>query len=210
MRFYEFFIALRYMTANIKQSLIIAGAVGIGVSIIIFVPSINLSFFNDLIDKTVASSPHISITRELDPFKRDTNVLNRELKDNLLLTNQTLTRRRNIRSYRRILSDIKPLDEIVAAAPFASGQGIIIRGAEERGVSVRGIIPEQEIKIINIANDIIKGRISNLGSTDIVIGTILADKINVDLGDRVTITGPRGTTKTFKIVGIFSTGLRGS
>ncbi|MCK7514864.1 MAG: hypothetical protein MZV70_69915 [Desulfobacterales bacterium] len=129
MKFYEFFIAFRYMTANLKQSLIISGAVGIGVSIIIFVPSINLSFFNDLIDRTVASAPHISITKEIDTFQRDVKLLNKELETNLLLEDQTLTRRRNIRSYRSVLNQIKTVSGITASAPFASGQGIIIRGS---------------------------------------------------------------------------------
>ncbi|MFH0703239.1 MAG: ABC transporter permease [bacterium] len=210
MRFYEFFIALRYMTANIRQSLIISSAVGIGVSIIIFIPSINLSFFNDLIDKTVASSPHISITKEIDTFQNDIIILNKKTKENLLLIDQTQTRRRNIQSYKSILKEIVSVNGVVAAAPFASGQGIIVRGAEERGISVKGIIPEKEINITNIRNDIIKGRIENLEINDIVIGTRLAEKLNVNLGDRVTVTGPRGVSKNFKIVGIFSTGLRGS
>ncbi|OGI05052.1 MAG: hypothetical protein A2287_04230 [Candidatus Melainabacteria bacterium RIFOXYA12_FULL_32_12] len=209
MKFYEFFIAWRYITANIKQSFIIAGAVAIGVSIIIFVPSINLSFFNDLIDRTVASAPHVNITKEIDTFQRDIRVLDRKFKENLLLIDQTQTRRRDISSYRGVLQEITPISGIIAAAPFASGQGIIVRGAEERGVSIRGIIPEIEVNIINIQDDIIRGRIQNLGTTDIVIGVELAEELNVDLEDRVTLTGPRGIARTFRIVGIFSTGLRG-
>ena len=210
MKLYELFIAWRYMTANIKQSFIIAGAVGIGVSIIIFVPSVNLSFFNDLIDKTVASSPHINITKELDTFQGDIRVLKRQIKANFLLVDQTETRRRNIKSYREVIETIKPLTSITASAPYASGQGIIVKGAEERGVQIRGIIPEEETKITNIKSDMIKGRFDPLGTFDIVIGKRLAEKINVDMGDRITLIGPRGINKTFKIVGLFSTGLRGT
>lgn len=209
MRLYEFFIAWRYMTSNIRQSLIISGAVGIGVSIIIFVPSINLSFFNDLIDKTLASAPHVRITKELVTFPRDVKVLTPRFKQELLLEDQTQTRRRNIKSYRGLVRSIASVDGVVAASPFASGQGIVVRGAEERGVSVKGIIPEKEVNVTDIENDIIRGRIQNLNVTDIVIGKVLADKINVDLNDRITVIGPRSISRSFKIVGIFSTGLRG-
>lgn len=208
MKFYELFIAFRYMTANIKQSLIISGAVGIGVSIIVFIPSVNLSFFNDLIDKTVSSSPNITIIKELDTFQGDIRVLKRNIGKNILLTDQTITRRRNIKSYKSVLKQIKGERQIVAAAPYASGQAIVVRGAQERGVSIRGIIPEQETKIINIKEDIIRGRIDGLGINDVVIGIELAKKLNVDLEDRITVAGPRGISKTFKIIGIFSTGLR--
>jgi len=208
MKFYEFFIALRYMSSNIKQSLIISGAVSIGVSIIVFIPSINLSFFNDLLNKTVSSAPHIVITKELETFKRDVTVLNKTSKTDLLLEDQTRTRRRDIKSYKNVLDKIKPIAGIVATAPFASGNAIITRGAEERGVSLKGIIPEDEIKVVEIQKDMKEGRVNNLGITDVVIGDQLADKLNVKPGDRVNIVGPRGISKDFKIVGIFSTGLR--
>lgn len=209
MKLYELFIALRYMTANIKQSFIIALAVGIGVSIIIFVPSVNLSFFNDLIDKTVSSSYNVYLTKELETFNRDTKLINREFKNNIVVKDKTLTRRRNISSYKSIIKSIIPISEIVAAAPYASGQGIAVRGAGERGVNIKGIISEQETKVVDIKKDMIEGSIDKLSINDIVIGKILGEKLNVGLGDRISITGPRGMTKTFKIKGIFSTGLRG-
>lgn len=208
MKLYELFIALRYMTANIKQSIIISGAVGIGVSIIIFVPSINLSFFNDLIQKTVANSPHINITKELNTFNSDIKILEPAFKNKLLLVDQTSIRKKNILSYQKVMKDIKPVNHIVAASPYTSGQGILTKGEEDRGISIKGIIPEKEIHIIDIQKDMIAGQINILGPSDIVIGTKLAEKIKGKLGDRVSIIGQRGSTKTFKIVGIFSTGLR--
>ncbi|MEI7473149.1 MAG: FtsX-like permease family protein [bacterium] len=196
------------MTANIRQSLIILGAVGIGVSIIIFVPSINLSFFNDLIDKSVASAPNITITKELDTFNNDQIILDDKYKGNILLKDQTITRKRNIKSYKKVLSEIKGIKGINAAAPFVSGQGIAIRGAQEIGVSVKGIDPNLETRVVDIEKDIIEGGIRTLTIDDVVIGNMLADKLNVKMGDRITIFGSRGESKTVKITGIFSTGLR--
>jgi len=208
MKFYELFIAWRYMVANIKQSLIIILAVSIGVAIIIWVPSINLSFFDDLIDKSVSSSPHISVTKEIDTFVRDEKLLNKEFNNKLLLIDQTRTRKRNIISVKGVLDKIKQVQGIVATAPYASGQAFVIRGAEERGVSIRGVVPEQETIITDIENDMVSGNFTELGVNDIIIGIQLADKLNVGLNDRVTVTGPRRESKNLKITGIFETGLR--
>lgn len=209
MKFYELFIALRYVTSNIKQSIIITLAISIGVSLIIWIPSINLSFFGDLIDKSVASAPNINITKELDTFERNAPKFNMFFNDRLLLLkDQVQTRKRNIKSYKEVINQIKNVDQIEATAPYVDEQGFVIRGAEERGAQIRGVIPEKEIKIVDIQNDIIKGRFRDLGINDIVLGITLSEKLNADIGDRVTVAGPRGTSKSLKVVGIFSTGLR--
>lgn len=211
MKFYELFIAFRYITSNIRQSLIIMTAMSVGIAIIIWIPSINLSFFGDLIDKSVRSAPNVTITKELDTFKRNAPTFDLIFGDKkLLLEDQVLTRKRNIKSYRDIMEKVKNNSEIEAMAPFVDKQGFVIRGAEERGAQIRGIIPDQELKVVDIEDDIVKGRISNLGINDIVIGSTLAQKLNVGLGDRVTVAGPRGVSKSLKIIGIFTTGLRAS
>lgn len=205
---YEIFIALRYISSNIKQSTIITLAIGIGVAIIIWIPSVNLSFFEDLIDKSVTSTPQIKIVKEIGTFSNDENVLGGNIDHtSLLLLDQTMTRKRFIKTYRPILKEILNVDGVVAAAPSITGQGLLIRGVEVRGSSVKGVIADEEAKIINIEEDIIKGRFSPLGINDIVIGSTLAEKLNVGIGDRVIISGP-ASTKNLKIVGIFSTGLR--
>ena len=209
MRFYELFMALRYVTANLRQSIIITLAITIGVSLIIWIPSINLSFFGDLIDKLVASSPNIEITKEIDTFERNRNTFARAFPEKeILLKDQVQTRKRDIKSYREVINQIDHIEQITAMAPFVSEQGFIIRAAEERGAQIRGIIPELEVQVIDIEDDIIRGRIRDLGINDIVIGITLSEKLNAGIGSRVSIVGPRGSSKNLKVVGIFSTGLR--
>ena len=199
MNFYELFIAWRYMYSNIKQTLIIVLAISLGVSVIIWVPSINLSFFNDLIDKSVSSAPHISVTKEIETFDRDADVIKHDISKNIILLDQTRTRKRNILSVKRVEDQMRSVKGIVNTAPYTSGQAFIIRGADERGVSIKGIIPSREVNVVDIKNDMIRGNIEDMGINDVVIGDMLADKLNVDIGDRVTVTGPRGDTKNLKI-----------
>lgn len=208
MRFYELFIALRYMKANLKQSIVIVTAISIGVAIIIWIPSINLSFINDLIDKSVSSEPNITIRKEINTFENNKILFDSEFKnEKLLLTDQVLTRKRKIKSSRKIIDQIKNVQQVEATSRFAEGQAFIIRGGEERGVTIRGIEAD-ELKVIDIEKDIIKGTINNLGINEIVIGQTLADKLKVGLGKRVKVTGPTGISKSLKVAGIFSTGLR--
>jgi lipoprotein-releasing system permease protein len=211
MKFYELFIAFRYIRSNKRQSLIITLAISIGVALIVWIPSMNLSFFGDLIDKSVSSAPNITLTKETETFKSNQPILNFFFADkSLLLKDQVQTRKRNIKVYSDVINQIKNVPGIEEMAPYLSGQAFIIKGAEERGVQLKGIIPDEEVNITNIENNMTEGNIRNLGINDIVIGSILSEKINVAIGDKVTITGPRGTSKDLRITGIFSTGLRGN
>ncbi len=208
MKYYELFIAWRYMKANIKQSVIISGAVGIGVSIIIFVPSINLSFFQDLIDKTISSSSHITITKELETFKRDDLLIKQKMKEIFLLKDQTLARRRNIISYKQIIKSIDFIKDIEEFSPFARGQAIAVKGSEDRGITLIGVIPEKEVKVIDIEKYMVKGSLRDIGLQDIAIGKKLAEKLKVRYSDKINVVGPRGIEKIFTVGAIFSTGLR--
>lgn len=209
MKFYELFIAFKYIRANFRQSIIITVAVSIGVAIIIWIPSINLSFMNDLIDKSVSNAPNISIKKELDTFKSNKNLYDKEFKNQtLLLDDEVMTRKRKIKSYKEVYEKIKNIAEIEEIAQFTEGQSFIIRGGEERGITLRGIEPEQELKVVDFERYMVKGKIRNLGINDIVIGKTLAEKLKVDVGKHVKATGPTGISKSLKVVGIFDTGLR--
>ena len=208
MRFYELFIALRYVKANIKQSMIIMTAISLGVAIIIWIPSTNLSFMNDLIERSVESAPNITIQKELDTFKTNKKLFDKKFKrEKLLLLDEVMTRKRNISSYRNVIQEIKNINQIKAMAPYTEGEALIIRGGEERGTVIRGITPE-ELNITETEKDITSGRIRNLGINDIVLGKTLAKKLNAEIEDRVKVTGSTGVSKSFKVVGIFETGLR--
>lgn len=209
MKLYEFFISFRYIRANLKQSLIITTVISIGAAIIIWIPSINLSFIGDLIDRSVSSAPNITIKKELDTFQTNKITFDKAYKkEKLLLVDEVMIRKRKIKGYRGILNQIKDIKQIKTAAPYTSGNALLIRGGEDRGVELKGIDPVEELKIIDIEKDIIKGRIKNLTINDIVIGVVLAKKLKVDVGKRLYVVGSTGVVKSLKVVGIFSTGLR--
>lgn len=209
MKFYELFISFRYIKANLKQSLIITTAVSIGVSIIIWIPSINISFIGDLIDKSVSSAPNIVIKKEINTFETNKTIFEKVFKKKqLLLSDRVMTRKRHIKSSKKIINQIKGIKQIVTAAPFAEGNAILIRGGEERGISLKGIDPVEELKITDIEDNVIKGSIKNLTINDIAIGDILAEKLRVGIGRRLKVVGPAGLVKSLKVSAIFSSGLR--
>jgi lipoprotein-releasing system permease protein len=207
----EFYIASRYVTANVRQSLIIMLAVGIGVALIIFIPSINLSFFQYFLSETVENSPHINLTRELETMARNKQVLSPILRltnpnERVLFSDQTETRRRNVTAYRRLTQEVEQFPGVTAVSPFVREQVIVVHGAQNRSASLRGFIPEREEPVTHISDDVVEGQLQSMGPSDVFLGTALAEELGVGVGDRVQLLTAFGE-RSYKVAGLVKTGI---
>ncbi|MBX2861602.1 MAG: ABC transporter permease [Vampirovibrio sp.] len=204
----EIYVAWRYMRFNLKQSFIVALAVGIGVSIIIFIPSINLSFFGYFLEKTVESNAHIKVVRELDTEARNRQTLKTLYPDEgrILVSDQSLTRRRDIKAYKNLVSEIMRIDGITTAAPYVSESVIIVRGSQTRTSTMRGILPEAEKNISNIEENIQQGSLDTLSDDQVILGWRLADELGVNVGNRIQLLTNFGK-KSLKVSALSNTGI---
>lgn len=207
----EFYIASRYVSANIRQSLIIMLAVGIGVALIIFIPSINLSFFEHFLNQTVEDSAHITLTREMETMERNKTLLTPRLEDEnpgnrILFSDQTEIRRRNITAYRRLMREVERFPGVTAVAPFVREQVIIVKGAQNRSATVNGIIPERQEAVTHIEDDVTEGDLQTIGPNDVFVGAELAHELGVGVGDRVQLLTAFGN-RSYKVAGVIKTGV---
>ena len=107
--------------------------------------------------------------------------------------------------------------EVIGAAPFVVSQALIARGDEMRGVIVRGIVPNEEATVTDLAARLRDTTLAKLvpGSWNIVLGIELARSLGVREGDKVTIVLPGGQVtpagvvprlKQLTVVGTFDAG----
>ena len=108
--------------------------------------------------------------------------------------------------------------KVVATAPFVNAQGMLSLGAAVRGSVVRGIVPDREAAVAEIASHTIAGRLQahQPGEYGIVLGSELARSLAVRIGERVTLIAPQGLVtpagvvprlKQFRVVGVFEVGM---
>src|SRR6202041_3035670 len=140
MRF-EIFIAARYLRAKRRQAFIgiitgisIAG-VAAGVASLIVALAINNGFRQDLQDRLIGSSSHISLLRMADDGIKDWPPLRERLSKQ---------------------------PHVVAAAPAIFEQVLISRGARARGAVLKGMIPAYERKVGDLLNTVNEGSASAL------------------------------------------------
>ena len=223
MRF-ELFVATRYLRAKRRQAVIgvitgisIAG-VAAGVASLIVALAINNGFRQDLQQRLLGSTAHVSLLRvESD----------------------------GIRDWRPLLERLSKRPYVVADAPAIYEQVLISRGPRARGAVLKGMIPQYERKVSDLLKTVTAGSAAALEESSnvapatppaavdtspddlsgvqqrvaamppIILGKDMAEQIGATVGSVVLVTSPQGELTPFgmvpkylrfRVVGIFNSG----
>jgi lipoprotein-releasing system permease protein len=232
MRF-ELFIATRYLRAKRRQAFIgiitgisIAG-VAAGVASLVVAMAITNGFRQDLQQRLLGSTSHISLQRVADD---------------------------GIQNWPALMERLSKEPHVVAAAPAIFEQVLISRGPRARGAVLKGMIPRYERKVGDLLTTVkqgsadaleetssgdarvgagdspaLSGTASQIDSPDslagvqqrasamppIVLGKDMADNLGATVGSVVLVVSPQGELtpfgmvpkyNRFHVVGIFSSG----
>jgi lipoprotein-releasing system permease protein len=201
---YELFIGLRYLKAKRKQTFVslitiisIAG-VTVGVTALIVVLAVMNGFKEDLREKILGVTSHVVISR-VDS---------------------------NIPDYEKVRAEVEKTAGVTAATPFIYSQVMISSGRAISGAVLRGIDPKSAGKVINLPRNLRAGSLEDLDGGDgegpatdsdgIILGSELARNLGVVRGEPVTLISPLGRltplgrvprSKTFRIAGVFESGM---
>jgi len=233
MRF-ELFIARRYLRAKRRQAFIgiitgisVAG-VAAGVASLVVALAITNGFRQDLQQRLLGSTSHISLQRVADD---------------------------GIKDWPSVMDRLSKQPHVIAAAPAIFEQVLISRGPRARGAVLKGMIPKYERKVGDLLNSVKEGSAGELdepasstgspssGSPSaraddasapaqasdslaaveqrvsamppIVLGQDMADNLGATVGSVVLVTSPQGELtpfgmvpkyNRFRVVGIFNSG----
>ncbi|HTW31033.1 MAG TPA: FtsX-like permease family protein [Candidatus Sulfotelmatobacter sp.] len=221
MRF-ELFIASRYLRAKRRQAFIgiitgisIAG-VAAGVASLVVALAINNGFRQDLQQRLLGSTSHISLQRVADD---------------------------GIRDWPTLMDRLSHEPHVTAVAPAIFEQVLISRGPRARGAVLKGMIPKYERRVGDLLSTVNEGSADALAETPepvestppanespdslagvqrriaamppIVIGKDMADNLGATVGSVVLVVSPQGELTPFgtvpkytrfRVVGIFNSG----
>jgi len=123
-----------------------------------------------------------------------------------------------LRDFDPLVQRIRGLPGVVEATPIVEGQVLLTSeaGGASGGVA-RGIRPEDLRDRAIIANNIRLGSLANFQGDDaIVIGTGLANRMRLRIGDRISMISPQGRAtvvgtlpriRSFRVVAMFNVGM---
>jgi lipoprotein-releasing system permease protein len=107
---------------------------------------------------------------------------------------------------------------VLATAPFVQAQAMLTNGQAVRGAVVRGILPDEEEKVADLARHMRAGSLDALkpGEFGVVLGVDLARSLGVLRGDKIALVAPQGVVtpagviprlKQFTVAGVFEAGI---
>ena len=195
---FELFVALRYLLARRKQafisliSLISVLGVAVGVMALLIALALMTGLQGELRDRIIGSAAHVYV------FKAG-----------------------GIEDVDAEIEKMRQLPRVQGAAPALVGKAMITSEKSLGFIDVKGIDPVREMTVTQLQSAIRKGSAEALerGPDDvpgILIGTDLAEVLEVKVGDRVQLISPHGTMtplgmfarpRPFEVVGVFSLGL---
>ena len=193
----SFYIAYKFLrskknsrfTSIISKSSIIG--ISLGIAAIIVVMSIMNGFHSEMRNKILSMVSHVINTEE----------------------NYTL------KKWEELKYKIDKNHLVSGSAPYVEGQAMISFGNNVHGIQVKGIVPKYEKNVTSLKDNIIEGNLNEIGNKpyQISIGKDLARKMNLDIGDKITLVIPRANStiigivpriKRFEVSSIFNFGMQ--
>jgi lipoprotein-releasing system permease protein len=94
-----------------------------------------------------------------------------------------------IENWHKLESIIKSSPDVKGVAPFVSDQAMLTNSDLTLPAMLIGILPEQEQGVSALSQKMIRGQLANLtaGKFGIVLGENLAKKLNITVGDKITV-----------------------
>ncbi|MGB9906666.1 MAG: lipoprotein-releasing ABC transporter permease subunit [Candidatus Saccharicenans sp.] len=193
---FELFLARRYLTARRKQAFIsvitsvsILG-VTIGVMALVIALSLITGFQEDVQAKILGATSHLMVSD---------------------LSGEGL------KNYRELAAEIGRIPEIEAVTPIIYNTVLILGPARNAGALLKGLDFQEESRVAGWLQRLPAGRLPAPGSQEeILLGKDLAASLGVSVGDPVNVLIPSGRltpvgllprTRTFRVSGLFDSGL---
>ena len=108
---------------------------------------------------------------------------------------------------KKILQILKNDENVVIATPQVNTNVFYNNGKSQISGTAIGIIPEEANNMFDIKSTMVDGHFDHLihNPNGIIIGSGVAEKMNLTTGDNINLTSSKGINRTLKIIGIFKT-----
>jgi lipoprotein-releasing system permease protein len=198
MRF-EIFVALRYLKAKRRQSVIsvvtVISIVGVmaGVCALVVALAINNGFREELEKSLLGATANVNLLRS----KND-----------------------GIKDYEALTARLGRLPHVAACAPALYGEVLASFHSRAQGVVLKGVDPQREVHVSDLLLRLREGTLDGLSqpfadADPIILGKELAKSLGAYVGETILITSPQGHLtplevvpkfRHFRVVGVFDSG----
>lgn len=177
----SFDIALRFLKSGKGQTFLIALGISVGVAVQIFIGSLIQGLQISLVDTTIGSSSHITVTADNDE--------------------------KIIKDWKRTVYEAQiSSSQVRYVSPALDGPASIDYEDDTDSIVIRGFNLEDADNIYKFKNNLYAGSFPKKRD-EALIGKELAIKSNTSLGDTISLITTRGNVYRLKVTGFFDLGV---
>ena len=192
---FERMAACRYLRAKRKEGFIsvITGfaftGIALGVATLIIVMSVMNGFRAELLNRILGINGHIGITSVAGyPFN----------------------------NYRQAVQEISGFEHVTTVIPMIENQLLVTAGKAAEGAMVRGISKEYLLKKDILKKSVQYVNLDEFEDSTVIVGSRLAQKMGIVVGDEITLISPNGKVtafgtvprmKSYRVIGSFDVGM---
>jgi lipoprotein-releasing system permease protein len=167
-------IATRFIRHNRNQSILIVLGIAIGITAQLFVGMLIDSLQASLINQTLGTSPHITLRTAEGSFADDA----------------------------KLRAQLSALGEVETVLPVASANAFLVRDGRDAPVLFRGVGEVASTDLYRLSERLVTGQLPAT-ATEVLVGTDLAERMELVVGDGFTVQNPRGEQFAVQVSGIF-------
>lgn len=195
-------IAVTHIVTRKKQTLVAALGVCIGVAAYLFLNSLSVGFTRNSTDTIFQSSAHIQV------YKKDevsNSIIKNDSNLSVILNPQITTLTKTLINPNKLLEEIRTQPYVTNAIQQVDFSVFYNRGNTQLKGNGSGVDILDYNQMFNLQKFMVGGSLQGLQGNlnGIIIGNGIASKLNLGIGDNITINSSYNVTKVLKIVGIF-------
>ncbi len=202
-------ISKTHLITRFKQSLVAALGVTFGIGTFIILVSF-MTGLNQMLDGLIINrTPHVRIYQEIEPtaiqpieeaFKNDFNVVHSIKPKNS---------QQKVRNALAIIEDLKKDIRVKGVAAQTAAQVFYISGGIQLNGMLHGVQIDEELKLFHMDEYVVEGKPKDLGivSNGIILGKGVAEKMAVEIGDRIEVMSVNRNIVSLKVIGFYQSGL---
>ncbi len=198
---------LTKMKSTATATLGVTFGIGAYITMVSFMTGLN-TMLDDLV---LNQTPHIHIYNEIEPSEQQPISRYQDFEDAFNVVHSVRPKQSQLKIHNAlpILNYLKEDKKVKGATPQVRAQIFYLSGSIELGGSLVGIDIMEEVRLSNIRDNIVDGSPEALRNNDngILLGSGLAKKMSLSVGDRVQISTVTGAVFPLKIVGIYQSGI---
>jgi lipoprotein-releasing system permease protein len=195
------------MKSTVTASLGVTFGIGAYITLVSFMTGLN----HMLDDLVLNQTPHIHMYNEIEPSAAQPVSLYEKFDGGLNKVHSIKPKQSQLKIHNAlpILHYLKDQKSVKGATPQLRSQIFYLSGSIELGGNLVGVDIMEEVRLSNIQDNIVEGSPEALRNTEngILLGSGLAKKMSLNVGNRVQISTIKGTVFPLKIVGIYQSGI---